>query len=125
MLQEIHISPVLYVWMQYSKWGITSADQRDRITSPCPADYTSLDAAQDTVVFLDCVGALLIHVQLAFHQCPLVLFGRAVLYPYIPQLVLIVEVATTQVQDFALGFIEPLEVHLNLLLDPVYAYSSD
>ena len=36
-----------------------------------------------------------------------VLFGRAVLYPYSPQLVLIGRVVMTQVQGIALEFIEP------------------
>ena len=62
------------------------------------------------------MGALLIHVQLAFHQCPLVLFGRAVLYPYILQHVLLVGVATNQVQDIVLGFPEPHEILLGPLL---------
>ena len=52
-------------------------------------------------------GTLLAHVQLLIHQCFQVLFGMAVLYLVIPQLVLIEGVATTQVQDLALGFTEP------------------
>jgi len=39
-----------------------------------------------------------------------------VLHPYIPHLALIVGFATTQVQDFALGFVEPNEVPLDPLL---------
>jgi len=41
------------------------------------------------------------------------------LYPYISQLVLIAGVATTQVQDLALGFVEPYEVLLGPLLKPI------
>jgi len=55
------------------------------------------------VAFRDCKGTLLAHVQLPIHQYPQVLFVRAVLYPYIPKLVLIVWVATTLMQDLALG----------------------
>ena len=44
----------------------------------------------------------------AIHQHPQGLSGRAVLYPYIPRLVLPVGVATTQVQ--------PQEAHLGALL---------
>ena len=50
----------------------------------------------------------------AIHQYPQVLSDRAVLHPYIPQLVLIAGVATTQVQEPTLGCIEPHDVHLDL-----------
>lgn len=46
--------------------------------------------------------------------------SRAVLHLFIPQLVLIAGVATTQVQGFAPGFVEPHEVHLGPLLEPVW-----
>jgi len=52
------------------------------------------------------------HVQLFIHHHPQVLLGRAALNPIIPQLVLILGVALTQVQDFALGLVEPHEVHI-------------
>jgi len=48
-----------------------------------------------------------------------VLFSRAVLHPYIPQLALIVGVAVTQGQGLGLGFVEPQEVHLVPLLKAV------
>ena len=67
------------------------------------------------VGFLGCEGTLLAHVQLPIHQYPQC---RAVLNPFIPQLVLAVRVALTQVQDLALGFVEPHEVHLDPLLKP-------
>ena len=56
---------------------------------------------------------------LAIHRYPQFLFSRAVLCPYIPQLILIVGVDITQVQDLALRFIEPHKFHLSLLLIPV------
>ena len=65
--------------------------------------------------FKGCEGTLLDHVELAIHQYPQVLFSRAVLPPYIPQLVLIARVATTQMQALALGFVEPHEVLLGPL----------
>lgn len=37
---------------------------------PCPASYTSLDAAQDVIGFLGCKHALLAHTQLFIHQYP-------------------------------------------------------
>jgi len=61
-------------------------------------------------------ASLLAHDQLAIHQYLQVLLVRAVLYSYIPQLVLIVGVASTQVQDLALGYVEPHEVLLGPLL---------
>ena len=53
------------------------------------------------------------HVQLATQQ---VFFGRAVLKPFIPQLLLAEGVASTQVQHLAFGFVEPPEIHLDPLL---------
>ena len=62
------------------------------------------------VGFLSCESTLLAHVLPTIHQYPQLLFGTAVLYLYIPQLVLIMRVAITQVQDLALGFVEPHEI---------------
>ena len=62
---------------------------------------------------------MLAYIQLAIYQYPQVLFSRAVLYPYILHLLLIVNVAMIQVQDLALGFVESHEVHLGPLLKPV------
>ena len=62
--------------------------------------HAALAVAQDMVGFLGCKGTLLAHVQLLIHQYPQVFFSRAVLNPYIPRLVLIVGVATMQVQTW-------------------------
>ncbi|KAK4823197.1 hypothetical protein QYF61_027206 [Mycteria americana] len=79
-----------------------------------------LDAAlQDTVGFLGCECTLSAHVQFFIHQYPQVLLGRAALNPFIPQPVLILGVAPTQVQDPALGLVEPHEVHTGPLLELV------
>jgi len=56
---------------------------------------------------------------LAIHQYPQVLFDRAVLHLYLPQLVLVVGIASTQVKGLALGFVEPHEIPLGSLLKPV------
>ena len=56
---------------------------------------------------------LLCHVQLAIQD----LFSRAGLRPFVPLVVVIV--AVTLVQDLALAFVEPHEVFLAPLLDPV------
>ena len=50
---------------------------------------------------------------------PQVFFGRVVLNLFILQIVLVVGVASTQVQDLAFRFVEPHEVHLGPLLKPV------
>ena len=71
------------------------------------------------VGLLGCEGMLLTHVQLAIHQYPQVFFDRATLNPFIPQLVLVVRVASTQVQDLAFELVKPHEVHLGPLLKPV------
>jgi len=49
------------------------------------------------------------------YQYPQLLFGSAVLHPYISQLVLTGDVATTQMEALALGFIEPHEILLGPL----------
>ena len=90
-----------------------SAEQRGS------AGHASLDAAHNPVGLLGCEDTLLACVQLAVHQYPQVFSGRAVLYPFILQLILVVEVASTQTQDLALGFAEPHNVHLGPLLKPV------
>jgi len=71
------------------------------------------------VGFLGCEGTLLAYVQLPIHQYPQVLFNRVLLHLYLPQLVEIAEVATTQVQEFALEFTQSREVLLGPLLKPV------
>ncbi|KAK4824943.1 hypothetical protein QYF61_021631, partial [Mycteria americana] len=86
---------------------------------PRPAGHASFDAAQDAVGLLGCKHTLLSHVQLFIHQYPQALLFRAALSPFIPQPVLILGVALTQVQDPALGLVEPHEVHMGPLLELV------
>jgi len=62
---------------------------------------------------------LLTHVQIAIHQYSQALFSGAVVYAFILQLALIVGVAVIQVQDLALAFVEPHEVDLGPVLEPV------
>lgn len=61
---------------------------------------------------------MLAPVQLPTYQYPL--FSRSVLIHFIPQLVLVVEVASIQVEELALEFIELHEVLLSPLLKPVW-----
>lgn len=86
---------------------------------PHPAGHISFDADQYTVGFLGYDSTLLAPIQLAIHMYYQVIFSRDVLHPYIPQLVLIVDVATTRVQDLVLGFVESCDAHLGPLLRPV------
>ncbi|KAK4830856.1 hypothetical protein QYF61_013785 [Mycteria americana] len=86
---------------------------------PRPAGHASFDAAQDAVDLLGCEHTLSAHIQLFIHQYPQVLLCRAALNPFIPQPVLIPGIAPTQVQDLALGLVEPHEVHTGPLLQLV------
>jgi len=79
---------------------------------PRPAGHTPFDAAQGMVGLLGCKRTLPAHVQLFIYHCPQVLLVRAALKSFIPQPVLILEVALVQGQDPALGLVEPLEVHI-------------
>jgi len=71
------------------------------------------------VGFLGCEVTLMAHVQLPICLYPQVFFRRAALNPFISKLVLVLRVASTQVQDLAFGFAEPHEVLLGPLLKPV------
>ncbi|KAK4826718.1 LOW QUALITY PROTEIN: hypothetical protein QYF61_010933 [Mycteria americana] len=71
------------------------------------------------VGLLGCEHTLSAHVQLFVHQYPQVLFRRAALDHIIPQPVLKPRIAPTQVQDPALGLVEPHEVHTGPLLQLV------
>ncbi|KAK4818029.1 hypothetical protein QYF61_004153 [Mycteria americana] len=76
-----------------------------------PAGHASFDAAQDTVGFLGCKRTLLGHVELLISQHPQVLLLRAALNPFSSQLVFVLGIAPTHVQDLALGLVELHEVH--------------
>ncbi|KAK4825361.1 hypothetical protein QYF61_026880 [Mycteria americana] len=80
---------------------------------PRPAGHAAFDAAQDRVGLLGCEHTLLGHVQLFIYQYSQILLCRAALNHIIPQPVLILGIAPTQVQDLALGFVEPHEVHMD------------
>ncbi|KAK4819180.1 hypothetical protein QYF61_025995 [Mycteria americana] len=86
--------------------GLSRAEQRGRILS------------------LDLLATLLWmqpRIRLPFWAAsyPQVLLRRAALNPFIPQSVLILGIALAQVQDLALGLVEPHEVHTGPLLKPV------
>ncbi|KAK4831119.1 LOW QUALITY PROTEIN: hypothetical protein QYF61_015422 [Mycteria americana] len=77
-----------------------------------------LDAVlQDTVGLLSCECTLLAHVQLFIHQYTHVLLCRAAVDPFITQPK--PRIALTQVQDLALGLVEPHEVYRSPVLELV------
>ena len=57
-------------------------------------------------------------VELLNNQHPQVLLGRAARNPSSPKSVLVLGIAPTQVQDLALGLVEPHEVRMSPLLQP-------
>jgi len=97
--------------------GVSPEQSRGPESPPRPAGHAALDAAQDMVGLLGYECMLLIPVQLFIPQYPQVLLCRAALHLFILQPVLIVGVALTQVQDLALGLVEPHEVHVGPLLE--------
>ena len=113
--QQVHFSPVLRTPHLDTVLQMRSHQHRTEGQDHLhlPAGHAAFNAAQDTVGFLGCKDTLLAHVQLPIHQK--VSISRSMLNPFIPRLVLIAGVTTTQVH-FAVGFVEPHEVHLGLLL---------
>ena len=75
-----------------------------------PVGHASLDAAQDTVGLLGCEHTLLSHVELLISWHPQVLLLRAALNPFSTQPVFVLGIASTQVQDLALGLVQLHEV---------------
>ncbi|KAK4831204.1 hypothetical protein QYF61_016041 [Mycteria americana] len=119
LLQQVHVFPVLRAQDTVLQVRSHQSGVEGQNHLPQPAGHASFDAAQGTVGLLGCERTLPVHVQLFIHQYPHVLLGRAALNPIIPQPVLILEVAPTQVQDPALGLVEPHEVHTGPLLQLV------
>ncbi|KAK4815167.1 hypothetical protein QYF61_017663 [Mycteria americana] len=79
---------------------------------PSPAGHTIADTSQDAIGFLGHLGTLLAHIQAAVDQHPHVLFRRAAFQPLFPKPVALHGVVVTQVQDPALGLVEPHTIDL-------------
>jgi len=93
--------------MQYSRWGLTRAEQRDNHL-PVPAgrgDPPYSHATQDTIGLLDCKHTLLAHVKLSSTRTPKSLVGLS--QGFFPYFVYISEITSTQVQNLAFCFVEP------------------
>ncbi|KAJ7396748.1 hypothetical protein BTVI_142156 [Pitangus sulphuratus] len=86
---------------------------------PWPADHAAFDAALDTIGLLGCKYTLLAHIQPLICQHPQDFFSGAALNPFIPQPVLILGVALTQVQHLAFGLVKPHEIPMGPLLELV------
>jgi len=114
LLQQVHVLPVLRA--PELDAGLQAGSHQSRAEwqkhLPQPVGHAAFDAAQDIVGFLGYKHTLPLHVQ--FFD-PQVLLSRAAPNPFIPQLVLMLRVAPTYVQDLALC-LEPHEVHTGPLL---------
>ncbi|KAK4830385.1 hypothetical protein QYF61_010612 [Mycteria americana] len=121
LLQQVHVFPALRTPGLDTVLQVGSHQSRAEGENhlPRPAGHASFGAAQDMVDFLGRECTLLAHVQLFTHQYPQVLLCRAALNLFIPQPVLTPGVAATQVQDLALGLVEPHEIHKGSLLELV------
>ncbi|KAK4818248.1 hypothetical protein QYF61_009423 [Mycteria americana] len=74
---------------------------------PSPAGHAISDRSQNAIGFLGHLGTLLAHIQLAVNQHPQVLLCWAAFQPLFPKPVALHGVVVAQVQDLALGLVEP------------------
>jgi len=76
----------------------SGAEGQNSPLRPHPAGHTAGDAAQGMVGLLGCEQTLLGHAQLFINQQHQALLSRAALNPFIPQPILILGIAPTEVQ---------------------------
>ncbi|KAK4814832.1 hypothetical protein QYF61_027805 [Mycteria americana] len=81
--------------------------------------HLSTTCFQDAIGFLGRLGTLLAHIQAAVNQHPQVLLCWAAFQPLFPKPVALHGVAVAQVQDLALGLVEPHTVGLGPSIQPV------
>ncbi|KAK4832282.1 hypothetical protein QYF61_021681 [Mycteria americana] len=86
---------------------------------PTPAGHAIFDTSQDAIGFLGCLGTLLAHIQVAVNQHPQVLLCQAAFQPLFPKPVALRRVAVAQVQDVALGLVEPHSIGSSPSIQPV------
>jgi len=73
--------------------------------------------------FLGCEGTYVAQVQLPVHSpVPPGPFWQGCTQSFLPQLVLVLEIALTQVQNLAHGFVKDHEILLDPLLKPVLVH---
>ncbi|KAK4812871.1 hypothetical protein QYF61_024168, partial [Mycteria americana] len=85
---------------------------------PTPAGHAISDTSQDAVVLLGHLGTLPAHIQAAVNQHPQVLLCQAAFQPLFPKPVALHGVAVAQVQDLALGLVEPHTTGLGPSIQP-------
>ncbi|KAK4825177.1 hypothetical protein QYF61_024657 [Mycteria americana] len=98
---------------------LTSAEYQGDNHFPTPAGHTIPDTSQDAVGLLGHLGTLLAHIQPAVDQYPQVLFHRAAFQPLFPKPVALHGVVVTQVEDPALGLVEPHTIGPSPRIQPV------
>ncbi|KAK4816265.1 hypothetical protein QYF61_014337 [Mycteria americana] len=86
---------------------------------PSPAGHAIFDTSQDAIGFLGHLGTLLAHIQAAVNQHTQVLLCWAAFQPLFPKPVALHGVAVAQVQDLALGLVEPHTIGPSPSIQPV------
>lgn len=118
----------LHMWTQHSRWGLSRA-QRGKITFldklitfllMQPRIWLFFGVAKAHWRLMSSFSTTSNHKSFLAGFCKSFLAGFCKMNLFISQLVLIVDVAATQVQDLALGLVKPHEVHLDLLLKPFW-----
>ncbi|KAK4816497.1 hypothetical protein QYF61_017458 [Mycteria americana] len=86
---------------------------------PSPAGHSIAHTSQDATGFLGHLGTLLAHIQPAVNQHSQVLLCWAAFQPLFPKPVALHGVVVTQVQDLALGLVEPHTIGPSPSIQPV------
>ncbi|KAK4816221.1 hypothetical protein QYF61_013459 [Mycteria americana] len=86
---------------------------------PSPAGLTISDTSQDAIGLLGHLGTLLAHIHPSINW---ILFHQAAFQPLLPKPVALHGVVVTQVQDPALGLVEPHTIGLGPSIQPVQPF---
>ncbi|KAK4806232.1 hypothetical protein QYF61_013376 [Mycteria americana] len=86
---------------------------------PSPAGHAIFDTSQDAIGLLGHLGTLLAHIQVAVNQHPQVLLCLAAFQPLFPKPVALHGIVVAQMQDLALGLVEPHTIGLGPSIQPV------
>ncbi|KAK4806883.1 hypothetical protein QYF61_012604, partial [Mycteria americana] len=86
---------------------------------PSPAGHTVFDTSQGAIAFLGHLGTLPAHIQAAVNQHSQVLLCWAAFQPLFPKPVALHGVVVAQVQDLALGLVEPHAIGPSPSIQPV------
>ncbi|KAK4823855.1 LOW QUALITY PROTEIN: hypothetical protein QYF61_007503 [Mycteria americana] len=105
--------------LQHLNVSLVDSSAEYRGTIPTPAGHAIFDTSQDAIGFLGHLGTLLAHIQPALDQHLQVLFLWAAFQPLCPKPVALHGVAVAQVQDLALGLVEPHTIGFGPSIQPV------